>query len=676
MSRQSFGKKTSEWVGAPVTSLPCERRKNDGKETFTPSSRELRYLRRTEKIEVQAKDEKYMTAIAIGSRMKSDHEANGISETQKDLKIFRKLSSLSQQDLHHSVDQTKSAQQPLSLDGGLRNESEDSNHCCFIHPKRDSNSTSISRKMETRINFPSSNSKDWEKLNEELEDIIPKVFTDKKINKLSTSEISNQFDAWLHKFFLEKFGPKNSENPRTCTRKARKNKALRQLRQQKKECKAARKALIKAGLKGSQQEKMISEQWFSLIRQHNKLRAALLKKQLVKEEIKAEKSFRENPHKFAARLFHGKEQSGKPLFTADTAQEYFAKIYRDENRNYEYQPLEGLLRPISPQHMFSLRCPTALEVQRSLRRKRNGAAPGFNALTYVPFKRCPALFKFIIKLFRKIWKSKNVPRDWAEAYIILIAKSTDLSSVSEFRPIAITSTMGKIFFLIAADRLQFFMLKNGFISKEVQKGFLAGMPGCLEHSFALVEALRDAKDHYRQIIICWLDLANAYGSVRHNLIQFALHWYHVPEVIQEIIFNYYEQLCAMVTANNWSTGFFLFDIGLFQGCVLSTILFDCVFQLLFDFLQPQQNLGYKFKSAPSVQTFDKAYADDLTLITTNTKDMQIAVNVTDRWLKWSQTMKAKPSKCVSLGFKLFNERIKNETFVPLSDTAFSLFNPG
>jgi len=133
--------------------------------------------------------------------------------------------------------------------------------------------------------------------------------------------------------------------------------------------------------------------------------------------------------------------------------------------------------------------------------------------------------------------------------------------------------------------------------------------------FALLEAIKDAKDSYRQIIIAWLDLANAYGSVRHNLIQFALNWYHIPKPIQAIIFDYYEKLCAMVTANNWSTGFFLFDIGLFQGCVLSTILFDCVFQLLLDFLRPKKSLGYEFKSTPSVSTFNKAYADDLTLTT-------------------------------------------------------------
>jgi len=66
------------------------------------------------------------------------------------------------------------------------------------------------------------------------------------------------------------------------------------------------------------------------------------------------------------------------------------------------------------------------------------------------------------------------------------------------------------------------MLRNNYISRDVQKGFLSGMPGCIEHTFGLLEALRDAKESYRQIVITWLDLANAYGSVRHG-ISFNLH---------------------------------------------------------------------------------------------------------------------------------------------------------
>ena len=97
---------------------------------------------------------------------------------------------------------------------------------------------------------------------------------------------------------------------------------------------------------------------------------------------------------------------------------------------------------------------------------------------------------------------------------------------------------------------------------------------------------------------CWIDLANAYGSVRHNLIQFALEWYHVPKLVRDLILHYYELLMTKIQTKKWTTGFFLFEIGLFQGCVLSTILFDCVFQLLLDFLKPDNSKGFKFNMVP------------------------------------------------------------------------------
>jgi hypothetical protein len=249
---------------------------------------------------------------------------------------------------------------------------------------------------------------------------------------------------------------------------------------------------------------------------------ALEKKEASSAKISAERAFRKDPNKFAAKLFNKSSASGSPEFTASEAQEYFIKTYRDEDRSYSYSAPPELPRPKLPCHLFSLRCPTASEIIRSIRKKRNGASPGLNGLPYVPFKKCPSLRLFIFKLAKKIWLSQDVPTNWAEAYIILLFKSGNLSNVSDFRPIAITSTIGKIFFSIVSDRLQLFMVRNNYISKSVQKGFLTGVSGCLEHSFALMEALKEAKSSHRQIVVTWLDLANAYGSVRHNLIQFAL----------------------------------------------------------------------------------------------------------------------------------------------------------
>ena len=124
-----------------------------------------------------------------------------------------------------------------------------------------------------------------------------------------------------------------------------------------------------------------------------------------------------------------------------------------------------------------------------------------------------------------------------------------------------------------------YFVDNEYIRRETQKGFIKGVPGCLDHTFSLWETLLNVKTHKRSIVSSWIDLANAYGSVRHNLIQFALSWYHVPLCIQELIFNYYNTLKANIITKAWITAFFLFDIGVFQGCPLSAILFDVVFNL-------------------------------------------------------------------------------------------------
>lgn len=212
------------------------------------------------------------------------------------------------------------------------------------------------------------------------------------------------------------------------------------------------------------------------------------------------------------------------------------KIYHDQCRSHDYTPLPGLRRPDLPQINFFQKPPTFKELKRSVRTKRNGAAPGLNALSYVPYKQCGAILSVLHKIITKIYKSQDIPEDWALAYVVLLQKSEDLSKPEEFRPIAITNTVGKIFFSILSCRLQKYMVKNRFIKSNIQKGFLFGVPGCVEHAFTLVEALRNAKMEKRAIVVSWIDLANAYGSVRHNLIQFALNWYHVPIHIQSLIF--------------------------------------------------------------------------------------------------------------------------------------------
>lgn len=552
-----------------------------------------------------------------------------------------------------------------------------------FHPKRQSNLIpGFERDPKIRIDFPkSSDSAKWKELNQMLEDGLSKAFSQRRIKTYSDSnKLGEAFDDYLHAFFLQHCGEVDILSDDTkppCSKQ--KHRGLERLRQEKNGCKKAFSILKKAGLLLSKAGQACKKLWFKLIRTHNKLRRRVRARESQRDRVQSERQFKRNPFKYAQKLFEKESLNGVPSFDKATADAYFSGMYRDADRDATFEPLEGMRRPEPPSTPFFEQAPDYAEVRKHTMSKKSNACPGLNSLPYLIYKKCPAIIAKIHKIFVKIFSDKDIPESWATAFVVLLQKEKGVTDVpKEFRPIAITNTIGKIFFSIISDRLQRFLVKNGYIKTAIQKGFLSGVPGCVEHSFTLWEALKEAKDEARAIVVSWLDLANAYGSVKHNLIQFALRWYHVPESIIKLIFDYYEKLSAKVRTKAWSTDFFRFEIGLFQGCVLSTILFDCVFNLLLDFLDAHKHEGYTFKliRVTKVTTMHKAYADDLQLTTTTPKGHQRVLDRTQAWLDWTVTMAAKPSKCVCMAFRQFKKGVvSSEGFSPYEDTIYSVYDP-
>ena len=75
-------------------------------------------------------------------------------------------------------------------------------------------------------------------------------------------------------------------------------------------------------------------------------------------------------------------------------------------------------------------------------------------------------------------------------------------------------------------------------------------PGCVEHQLKLAAILAEAKKKHKSLAVCWLDLANAYGSVHHSLIQFALKHYHAPLQFCQVLEALYSGLLAQVNNHN------------------------------------------------------------------------------------------------------------------------------
>ena len=100
------------------------------------------------------------------------------------------------------------------------------------------------------------------------------------------------------------------------------------------------------------------------------------------------------------------------------------------------------------------------------------------------------------------------------------------------------------------------MTTNGYLDSIIQKAFMPTIRGCTKHHLKLSSILEEARKKHRSVSMCWWGIANAYGSVHHNLIQFSLQHYHTPPQFCATINVLYSGLQAKVVTAEWETPMF------------------------------------------------------------------------------------------------------------------------
>ncbi|CAG9568639.1 unnamed protein product [Danaus chrysippus] len=80
----------------------------------------------------------------------------------------------------------------------------------------------------------------------------------------------------------------------------------------------------------------------------------------------------------------------------------------------------------------------------------------------------------------------------------------------------------------------------------------------------LSESLKDARKSERQITVCWIDLENAFGSIQHELMLFALRWYNFPPLVRDMIASYYSKLRFSIITKEGPSKSLSYNVGLFQ----------------------------------------------------------------------------------------------------------------
>ena len=353
------------------------------------------------------------------------------------------------------------------------------------------------------------------------------------------------------------------------------------------------------------------------------------------------------------------ESSITPDFTAESAYSFFSEVYGTGHRNF----VQPSWMPTPPPPEVEMNCSpiTAAEVTGVLKRMRSRSAPSpFDRVGYVVFKKCPSLIPILVHLFNLCWSQSIIPQEWKVAAIRLISKGSACQNPCDpgnFRPIALTPCIGKLFTSLLRNRWLQFMLSNRYLDPSLQKAFMPTVPGCIEHQFKLSSLIAEAQSKHKSLAVCWLDLANAYGSVHHALIQFSLQHYYAPPQFLSTLQALYSGLSATIMSDDWETPLIPLEKGVYQGDPLSVVIFNTVMNTLVDTIATRSDLGYQF-SRSSRRVNILQYADDTCLVANSPATCQYLLLRVSDWLRWSG-MAAKVPKCQCMSLQASTGLLKD-----------------
>ncbi|KAI8516566.1 hypothetical protein Bbelb_051470 [Branchiostoma belcheri] len=160
--------------------------------------------------------------------------------------------------------------------------------------------------------------------------------------------------------------------------------------------------------------------------------------------------------------------------------------------------------------------------------------------------------------------------------------------------------------------------------------------------------IQTAKKSRRNLSVVWLDLANAYGSVPHALIKFAMQFLWVPEKVTNYIMQYYDNFYMRFSTSEYTTGWQRLEVGIPMGCAISPILFVLAMEVITRAAE-RMGPGMSLEGSDELPPI-RAFMDDLTLLNPNTKVSQKILDRLDELMVWAR-MKFKTKKSRSLVLK-------------------------
>jgi hypothetical protein len=282
------------------------------------------------------------------------------------------------------------------------------------------------------------------------------------------------------------------------------------------------------------------------------------------------------------------------------------------------------------------------EVAKSVYRGKLNKAPGFDTIP-AEVLRNNAIIDYLTSLFQKCFVTGLVPRAWKRNIISPISKgsSTDPLVPTSHRGLHLLSSVCKVYCDIINQRLVKWMDANDTVADE-QCGFRRKR-SCFDQIFTLTSIIEDNKRKGQPIYACFIDAKKAFDCVNRDLMWFKLHQVGINGHMLRAIQSLYDGYECSVRVSGSLTAWFGAQKGLKQGCVLSPTLFNIYINTLTTMIK-DTSLGVMFGDEIINILL---YADDVVLLASNAKDLQMLLDVFNDWSRqWRIVLNPKKSSVV------------------------------
>ena len=283
------------------------------------------------------------------------------------------------------------------------------------------------------------------------------------------------------------------------------------------------------------------------------------------------------------------------------------------------------------------------EIRKALS-QMDDSAPGDDGILASDWRIIDPTCSLLTEIFNLILLS-SPPHQWLRFRTILVlksGKSAEAHLPSSWRPISMLDTSYRIFSKALNARIRDWIQVGKLMIGNLQKA--VGQPdGCSEHNF-LISTAQEVTHRNKQkgfeLHTCFLDFADAFGSLHHNLLLTTLRKMGLHPSTIQLIEALYKESTSSFSCGDIATEQIKILRGVKQGCPLSMTLF-C---LCIDFLLVQT---HSMPGSPSLNGHtisSLAYADDLVLMATSNSELQEKVNTLEKLATWAH-LKLRPAKC-------------------------------